>query len=141
MCGKEDSHEEGQHSLVSTRVAPRVEDGQEDQANAAGHGKDSGHDRQEFLPVAVVHGKAALVAQPSLGNEDAVKADDHDGRACDEQRLSPCRRAESGNVHDMLAGIGPIVVLAVTLRGPYGQHGDECACSPSASLIAANDHW
>lgn len=67
------------------------------------------------------------MSEPSFRDEDGIEAHDHDGRAGDEERFAPGRRAQCRDVHDALAWVVPWVAW-VALGGPDAEHGDEGAC-------------
>lgn len=68
--------EEAQEDLVEAVVAHRVEDGEEDEAGAAGDGGDDAGEGEEFLPDGRVGVEAAGVAEPALEDEGQVEGDD-----------------------------------------------------------------
>ena len=125
-------HEDGQHGLVDIREAPRVEDGQEDQAKAANDSKSNSETRQNLLRDVVVHHQATLVSEPALHAESGVEKHNHDRRASNEQWLAPSSRSKSRDVHDVLPWVIPWVA-GVALCRPHTQHGNESAYITLAS--------
>lgn len=112
---------------MGSRVTSRVEDSQKNETNTTGHGEEDGERREDLLRLAVIHGQAAFMSEPALGDEDRVEEHHHDRGARDEQRFAPGRRAQRRDVHDPLSWVVPWVAR-VALRGPHAQHGDEGAC-------------
>lgn len=90
----EDLHEQSQHSLMGSRVTSRIKDSQQNQTDATGHGEQNRERRKNLLRLAVIHGQAAFMSEPALGDEDRVEKHHHDRGARDEQRFAPGRRAE-----------------------------------------------
>lgn len=117
---------------MDIRETPRVENGQEDQTEAANDSKSNGETRQNLLRNVVVHHQATLVSEPALHTESGVEKHNHDRRASDEQWLAPCSRSERRNVHDVLAWVIPRVARVALCR-PYTQHGNERAYIALAS--------
>jgi hypothetical protein len=123
---QENLHEDSQHGLVDIREAPGVEDCQEDQAESTDDSEGNSESRKDLLGNVVVLHQTALVSEPALQTESDIEHHHHDTRASNEQWLAPSSRAESRDVHDMLAGIIPRVAR-VALCCPYTKHGNERA--------------
>lgn len=111
---------------MNIREAPRIENGQEDQAKATNDSESNSEAGQDFLCDVVVHDQAALVSEVTLHAESGVEEYNHDCRASDEQWLAPCSRSKCRNVHDVLTWVIPRVA-GVALCRPYTQHGNESA--------------
>lgn len=88
-------HEASQHSLVNIREAPGVEDGQEEQAEAADNSKSNGEAGKDLLGDVVIHGETALVSEPTLHAESGIEQHNHDRRSSNEQWLAPSSRTKS----------------------------------------------
>jgi hypothetical protein len=119
-------HEDSQHGLVDIREAPGVEDREEDQAESTDNSKGNGESRKDLLSDVVVLYQTALVSEPALQTESDIEHHDHNTRASNEQWFAPSSRAESRDVHDMLARVIPRVAR-VALCCPYTKHGNERA--------------
>lgn len=111
---------------MNIREAPRIEDGQEDQAKATNDSESNSEAGQDLLCDVVVHDQAALVSEVTLHAESGVEEYNHDCRASDEQWLAPCSRSKCRNVHDVLTWVIPRVARVALCR-PYTQHGNESA--------------
>jgi hypothetical protein len=119
-------HEDSQHGLVDIREAPRVKDREEDQAESTDNSEGNSEPRKNLFGNVVVLYQTALVSEPALQTESDIEHHNHNTRASDEQWFAPSSRAESRDVHDMLAGVIPRVAR-VALCCPYTKHGNERA--------------
>lgn len=125
-CEEKCLHEKRQHSLVHIGVATSVENRQQDQSTTANESEGDSKSRKNLLRDVVVHCQATLVAEPALHTESGVEEHHHNRRASDEQWFAPASRAESRNVHNVLAWVIPWVAR-VALCSPHSKHSDESA--------------
>lgn len=74
-----DLHEDHKHSDVHVRVASRVEDCQEYQAQSSDDCEGDRETRENLLRRLVVLRQTRLVTEPALSNERQVEDNDHGG--------------------------------------------------------------
>lgn len=89
--------EDQEESVVQVGVVVRVEDGEEDETEAAAYGEEDGEAGQNLLGRGRVGGKATAVSEPALSHEAQVEEDGGDDGAGDEERF----QAKSPDVTDI----------------------------------------